>query len=83
MARTKAAFIGDNRLADHFSMNVIASALPRGAVNATLYDQNQRIEKKRKLYIVPRAFLWKTPRLPCSFAFSILHTGSSSPAVTD
>ena len=54
-----------------------------GTVPATSYDQNQRVEKKRKLYIVPRAFLWKTPRLPSSFHLSILHTGSPSPAVTD
>ncbi len=45
------------------------------------YDQKQRVEKKRRLYIVPRAFLWKTPRLPCRFHVSILHTGSPLPAV--
>ncbi len=49
----------------------------------TSYGQNQGVEKKRKLYIVPRAFPWKTPRLPCRFHVSILHTGSPLPAVTD
>ena len=50
-------------------------------VECPSYDQKQRVEKKRRLYIVPRAFLWKTPRLPCRFHVSILHTGSPLPAV--
>ena len=56
MARTKAAFTGGNRLSDYLGLGVVARVFPRDTVNATSYDQNQRVEKKRKLYIVPRAY---------------------------
>ncbi len=68
----------------HVDDVVIALQLDRTGAAQRLsrsYDQKQRVEKKRRLYIVPRAFLWKTPRLPCRFHVSILHTGSPSPAV--